>query len=171
MKLRANLSRIEILGKSVGGTLYNWNYLKKNYTNTRLIKNGAKDIHRVSEGFSMGVLEAMAHGLSLITREERARVKSLRTDGFVIEKPGRMEVTTVGKDVMMICYNKINVKEYIKMLLSDLQLCESIGKNVWETSKKYSWEQHTNRLLHASNSMLTIKSELWQILNLSSDTF
>ena len=30
-----NFSRVEILGKSVGDPLFNWNYLKNNYRNAR----------------------------------------------------------------------------------------------------------------------------------------
>lgn len=41
-----NLSRVEILGKSVGDPLYNWNYLKNNYGNVELVKG---DIGRFEE--------------------------------------------------------------------------------------------------------------------------
>jgi CDP-paratose 2-epimerase len=41
-----NLSRIEILGKSVGDPFYNWNYLKNNFGNVKLVKG---DIRRFEE--------------------------------------------------------------------------------------------------------------------------
>jgi len=41
-----NLSRVEILGKSVGDPLYNWNYLR-NYHNIKLVKGDVRDFEEV----------------------------------------------------------------------------------------------------------------------------
>jgi len=42
-----NLSRVEILGKSVGDPLYNWNYLKNNYGNVELVKGDIRSFEEV----------------------------------------------------------------------------------------------------------------------------
>jgi len=42
-----NLSRAEILGKSVGDPLYNWNYLKNNYGNVELVKGDIRSFEEV----------------------------------------------------------------------------------------------------------------------------
>jgi len=42
-----NLSRAEILGKSVGDPLYNWNYLRNNYPNVRLVKGDIRNFEEV----------------------------------------------------------------------------------------------------------------------------
>jgi len=43
-----NLSRVEILGKSVGDSLYNWNYLKQ-YGNVKLVKGDIRNFEQVKE--------------------------------------------------------------------------------------------------------------------------
>jgi CDP-paratose 2-epimerase len=42
-----NLSRVEILGKSLGDPLYNWNYLKNNYDNVKLVKGDIRGFEEV----------------------------------------------------------------------------------------------------------------------------
>jgi CDP-paratose 2-epimerase len=42
-----NLSRVEILGKSVGDPLYNWNYLKTNYRKVKLVKGDVRSFEEV----------------------------------------------------------------------------------------------------------------------------
>ena len=42
-----NLSRVEILGKSVGDPLYNWNYLKNNYRDVELVKGDIRSFQEV----------------------------------------------------------------------------------------------------------------------------
>lgn len=42
-----NLSRVEILGKSVGDPLYNWNYLKNNYRDVELVKGDIRSFEEV----------------------------------------------------------------------------------------------------------------------------
>lgn len=42
-----NLSRVEILGKSVGDPLYNWNYLKNNYRDIELVKGDVRSFEEV----------------------------------------------------------------------------------------------------------------------------
>jgi CDP-paratose 2-epimerase len=42
-----NLSRVEILGKKVGDPIYNWNYLKNNYRNIKLIKADIRNFEEV----------------------------------------------------------------------------------------------------------------------------
>lgn len=42
-----NLSRAEILGKSTGDALFNWNYLKKNYRNVKLFKGDIRNFSQV----------------------------------------------------------------------------------------------------------------------------
>ncbi len=42
-----NLSRMNILGKSVGDPLYNWNYLKNNYGNVELLKGDIRNFEEV----------------------------------------------------------------------------------------------------------------------------
>jgi len=44
-----NLSRAEILGINQKATLYNWNHLKTNYGNVRLIKGDIRDFEKVEE--------------------------------------------------------------------------------------------------------------------------
>jgi CDP-paratose 2-epimerase len=42
-----NLSRTEILGKSMGEPLYNWNYLRNNYPNVKLVKGDIRNFEEV----------------------------------------------------------------------------------------------------------------------------
>jgi len=42
-----NLSRAEILGKSMGDPLYNWNYLKNKYRNVKLVKGDIRSFEEV----------------------------------------------------------------------------------------------------------------------------
>jgi len=42
-----NVSRVEILGKSVADPLYNWNYLSNNYGNIRLVKGDVRNFEEV----------------------------------------------------------------------------------------------------------------------------
>ncbi|MEM3833355.1 MAG: SDR family NAD(P)-dependent oxidoreductase [Thermoprotei archaeon] len=42
-----NLSRARVLGKSVGDPLYNWNYLKKSYTNVTLVRGDVRNFEEV----------------------------------------------------------------------------------------------------------------------------
>ncbi len=82
-----NLSRAEILGKAVGDQLYNWNYLKSNYPNVKLIKG---DIRSFDE------LKAVAHKADAIvhTAAQVAVTTSLsdpRTD-FEINALGTFNV-------------------------------------------------------------------------------
>ena len=42
-----NLSRVEILGKSVGDTLYNWNYLENNSRDVELVKGDIRSFEEV----------------------------------------------------------------------------------------------------------------------------
>jgi CDP-paratose 2-epimerase len=43
-----NLSRTEILGKVIGDSLYNWNYLKQ-YGNVKLLKGDIRNFEQVKE--------------------------------------------------------------------------------------------------------------------------
>jgi len=42
-----NLSRAEILGKTVGDQLYNWNYLKSNYPDIKLVRGDIRDFDKL----------------------------------------------------------------------------------------------------------------------------
>jgi CDP-paratose 2-epimerase len=42
-----NLSRVEILGRKMGDPIYNWNYLKNNYRNIKLIKADIRNFEEV----------------------------------------------------------------------------------------------------------------------------
>lgn len=44
-----NLSRVKILGKSVGDPLYNWNYLKNNYPDIELVKGDVRSFEDVKD--------------------------------------------------------------------------------------------------------------------------
>jgi len=87
-----NLSRAEILGKAVGDQLYNWNYLKSNYPNVKLIKG---DIRSFDE------LKVAAHKADAIihTASQVAVTTSLsdpRTD-FEINALGTFNVLEVAR--------------------------------------------------------------------------
>jgi len=42
-----NLSRAEILGKSTGDSLFNWNYLKNNHSNIKLVKGDIRNFEEI----------------------------------------------------------------------------------------------------------------------------
>ena len=54
-----NLSRGKMLGKSVDGLLYNWNHLKSNYDNVKLVKGDVRDFEKLK--LSLSEVDAIIH--------------------------------------------------------------------------------------------------------------
>jgi len=112
-------------------------------------------VHWSVEGFSMGVLEAMAHGLPEVTRRG-AGVGEIITNGFngfVIEEAERDKFISLPLDAPQ---RKPSLDRYLKTLenlLGNQELCEVAGRNAWETSKKYDWTEHAKQLSSFIRSM------------------
>lgn len=116
-----NFSRVEILGKSVGDPLFNWNYLKNNYRNVKLIKSDIRSFEEVK--VASEDVDAIVH-----TAAQVAVTTSLsdpRTD-FEINALGTfnvLEAARLNDSTVLFCstnkvygenVNKIPVKEYGK---------------------------------------------------------
>lgn len=119
-------------------------------------------IHWVSEGFSMGVLEAMAHGLPVVTRRG-AGVSEIITngfDGFIVEEPDRASLIAAPISAYERNPNTDQYVTTLLTLLNDPRLCEFVGKNAWQTSRKYSWDEHSRRVIEIIQSMLRNEKHL-----------
>ena len=82
-----NLSRAELLNKSIRGTLYNWNYLRKKHPKVKLVRGdirNTKDLKEVCAG-----VNAIVHVAAQVT--VTMSVKSPRTD-FEINTLGTFNV-------------------------------------------------------------------------------
>lgn len=113
-----NLSRAEILGKSTGDSLFNWKYLKNNYSNVKLVKGDIRNFEQVKAASKD--VDAIVH-----TAAQVAVTTSLsdpRTD-FEINALGTfniLEVARLNDAALVFCstnkvygenVNKIPVKE------------------------------------------------------------
>ena len=101
------------------------------------------------EGFSMGVLEAMAHGaVAIVSRFAGAsEIIADTVDGFIARGSPRLTESvwgTVSPNDLM------NPSEYVKIintLLANKFLLKRMSRMAWEKSKQYSWERRAECLI------------------------
>lgn len=96
-----NLSRPRILGKCIGNPLYNWNYLRNNYPNIKLIKGDIRDFNELKEtGKHVDVIIHTAAQVAVSTS-----LKDPRTD-FEINALGTfnvLEVARLNDSTVILC--------------------------------------------------------------------
>jgi len=86
----------------------------------------------LEEGFSIMILEAMASELPVV----------------VSENTGTSEIIDNGKDGFVLKYGDVEgLYVILKLLVSDIDLREKIGKNAREKAKEYNWERYGERCI------------------------
>lgn len=101
-----NLSRSSMLGKSIGNPFYNWNYLRNNYKNVRLIKGDVRDfgeVRKASRGVDVIVHAAAQVAVTTSLNDPRA--------DFEVNALGTVNILEVARlndaDVLLCSTNKV----------------------------------------------------------------
>jgi len=87
-----NLSRAKLLGKSIGDPLYNWEYLRNNYENIRLVRGDIRDYSSLKEVTRRVDVVVHAAAQTAVTTS----IKDPRTD-FEINVLGTFNVLEVAR--------------------------------------------------------------------------
>jgi len=102
-----NLSRVQLLGKSVADPLYNWNYLRKNHDNVNLLKVDITDFQALEEA-SKGA-DIIIHAAAQVA--VTTSLADPRTD-FTINALGTfnvLEVARMNDSILVFCStNKVH---------------------------------------------------------------
>jgi glycosyltransferase involved in cell wall biosynthesis len=116
-----------------------------------LYLNASMYVQWTAEGFSMGVLEAMAHGLVVLVSNlaGASEIVSDRVDGFIIKGQRNMYEHLWGVTAPAELMKPSEYAKIINALMGRIDALKTMGERAWETSKKYSWEMYVQRLIQA----------------------
>ena len=125
-----NLSRVEILGKGVGDPLYNWNYLKNNYCNVKLVKGDVRSFGEVKAASED--VDAVVHAAAQVA--VTTSLSDPRTD-FEINALGTfnvLEAARLNDAALILCStNKVYGENVNKIPVKDE------GKRYYFADEKY----------------------------------